>query len=95
MVRNKEEVFSFKVGKALAGVIRRLPNRSEFFRAAILSALEHACPLCQGTGILTPEQKKHWDAFARDHAVSHCRDCNAVYLTCNGVGRARKAGEHA
>lgn len=95
MVRNKETAFSFKVGKALAGVIRRLPNRSEFFRAAILSALEHACPLCQGTGILSPEQKKHWDAFARDHAVSHCRDCNAVYLTCNGSSRKRKAEANA
>jgi hypothetical protein len=94
LVRNKDSVISFKVGGALAGVIRRLPNRSEFIRAAVLSALEHACPLCQGTGILTPEQKKHWDAFARDHTVSHCRDCDAVYLTCTGVGRNRKAGAH-
>jgi len=22
--------------------------------------------------------------------VSHCRDCNAVYLTCNGQSRRRK-----
>ena len=82
MVRNKDEVISFKVGSALARVIRRLPNRSEFIRAAVLSALDHACPLCQGTGLMSPEQKKHWDAFSRDHTVKHCQECDALYLTC-------------
>ena len=51
-------------------------------RAAVLSALDHACPLCQGTGLMSPEQKRHWEAFTRDHAVKHCQECNALYLTC-------------
>jgi hypothetical protein len=79
----KDEVITFKAGASLAQAIRRMPNRSEFIRAAILSAMDHACPLCQGTGILTPEQKKHWVAFARDHRVTQCRDCDAVYLECD------------
>jgi hypothetical protein len=88
-MRNKDEVISFKVGSALARVIRRLPNRSAFIRAAVLSALDHACPLCQGTGIMSPEQKKHWDAFSRDHAVRRCQECNALYLSCGSArGRA-------
>lgn len=82
MAAGKDEVISFKVGSALARAIRRLPNRSQFIRAAVLSALDHACPLCQGTGIMTPEQKKHWDAFARDHRVKHCQQCDALYLSC-------------
>ncbi len=82
MARGKDEVISFKVGPALARTIRRLPNRSEFIRTAVLSALEHACPLCQGTGIMTPEQKKHWDAFSRDHTVKHCQLCDALYISC-------------
>jgi hypothetical protein len=82
MARSKGEVISFKVGPALARTIRHLPNRSEFIRAAVLSALEHACPLCQGTGIMTPEQKRHWDAFARDHTVKHCQQCDALYISC-------------
>lgn len=91
MLHNKDEVISFKVGAALARVIRRLPNRSEFIRAAVLSALDHACPLCQGTGIMTPEQKKHWDGFARDHEVKHCRECDALYLTCGSTAVGREA----
>ena len=86
MLRNKDEVISFKVGSALARVIRRLPNRSQFIRAAVLSAMDHACPLCQGTGIMSPEQKKHWDSFARDHAVKHCQECDALYLSCGSKG---------
>ncbi len=82
MARGKGEVISFKVGAALARTIRRLPNRSEFIRAAVLSALEHACPLCQGTGIMTPEQKKHWETFTRDHTVKHCQQCDALYISC-------------
>ena len=82
MSATKDEVITFKVGASLAEAIRHIPNRSEFIRAAILSALEHACPLCQGTGILSPEQKRHWAEFSRHHRVAQCRDCDAVYLTC-------------
>jgi len=53
-------VISFKVDAALAEEIRQLPNRSDFIRKAILAAMENTCPLCQGTGIITPEQKPHW-----------------------------------
>lgn len=84
----KDEVISFKAGASLAQAIRKIPNRSEFIRAAILSAMDHACPLCQGTGILTPEQKRHWDAFARDHKVRQCRDCDALYLECDSGHRS-------
>jgi hypothetical protein len=91
MLRSKDEVISFKVGAALARVIRRLPNRSEFIRAAVLSALDHACPLCQGTGLMSPEQKRHWEAFSRDHALKHCQECDALYLTCGSAGGKARA----
>jgi hypothetical protein len=82
----KDEVISFKAEASLAEAIRNLPNRSAFIRAAILSALDHACPLCQGTGIMTPEQKRHWEIFAENHYLSHCRDCDALYLVCSTGG---------
>jgi len=87
--RVKDEVITFKVGGSLAKVIRRLPNRSEFIREAVLAALDHACPLCQGSGILTPEQTRHWDAFARGHTLSHCSDCDGLLLACSPARRAR------
>ena len=70
MSDSKQEIISFKVDPALAEIIRMQTNRSEFIRKAILNALENNCPLCQGTGIITPQQKAHWDSFMQSHAVS-------------------------
>jgi hypothetical protein len=74
MSSHKDEVITFKAEASLAEAIRNLPNRSAFIRAAILSALDHACPLCQGTGIMTPEQKRHWDTFSETHCSSEDPD---------------------
>jgi len=78
----KSEVITFKVDEDLAQIIQRMPNKSEFIRQAVLSALDSACPLCQGTGSLTPAQKKHWDLFAAHHQLEECDDCHAVHLHC-------------
>ncbi len=79
---NKPEVISFKADQALLQAMAGIPNRSEFIRAAILSALEGVCPLCRGTGILTPAQQEHWREFARHHAVRQCHECQALHLVC-------------
>lgn len=78
----KQETITFKVDGVFAQMIRRLPNRSEFIRTAVLNALENTCPLCQGSGIITPEQKTHWERFLEHHRVERCETCNSVYLTC-------------
>lgn len=86
----KSDLITFKVDPSLAEAIERLPNRSEFIRKAILAALTNTCPLCQGTGVLTPEQREHWEGFTRSHKVERCDDCQAVHLQCNreaGKGR--------
>jgi hypothetical protein len=84
--RKKQEIITFKVEKSLASAMRGIPNRSEFIRAAILAALDSACPLCLGTGILSPEQKRHWHRFATDHSVNECDECHAMHLVCS-VGK--------
>ena len=80
----KAEVISFKADQALLEAMAAIPNRSEFIRNAILAALNGVCPLCQGTGILSPQQKRHWQSFARHHQVRRCGDCQALHLVCNG-----------
>jgi len=78
----KNEIITFKVDGSLAELIHRLPNKSEFIRQAVMTALENTCPLCQGTGSLNPDQKKHWDEFASHHVIEQCGDCNAVHIHC-------------
>ena len=82
MKKIKDEIVTFKVDGALLEMLETLPNRSEFIRKALLSALENVCPLCQGSGTLSPNQKKHWMMFIEDHSLRQCNDCQEVYLVC-------------
>lgn len=80
--KKKEEIITFKVDESLAKKLSGISNRSDFIRRAILSALESACPLCMGTGVLTPEQKEHWDEFSQTHTIGECSSCHAQYIIC-------------
>ena len=81
-VKPMESVITFKADASLMEALRSIPNRSEFIRAAILAALDNHCPLCGGTGVLTPRQKTHWEVFARHHPLRECTDCHEVHLVC-------------
>ena len=83
----KEEIITFKADASLARAMRGVPNRSEFIRSAIQAALEGTCPLCRGTGTLTPEQRRHWEAFAQCHSLRTCDDCHAIHLVCLAAGQ--------
>ncbi len=83
MNRRKAEIITFKADASLRAAMEGIPNRSEFIRAAVLSALESVCPLCKGTGILTPNQKQHWASLSRDHSIEECGECHEVTLVCS------------
>ena len=100
MAGKKHDIITFKADKSLSRSMQGIPNRSEFIRAAILAALDSACPLCKGTGILTPDQRAHWQSFATSHSVEKCDDCEAVHLVCDArkgdrihgtLGKARRS----
>ena len=80
--KRKQEIITFKVDQSLSGAMRQIPNRSEFIRSAIQTALEGVCPLCSGSGTLSPDQRRHWDRFAEKHTVEQCNDCQAIHLVC-------------
>ncbi len=88
--RKKHEIITFKVDEPLREAMLGIPNRSEFIRAAILSALDSLCPLCKGSGILTPDQRKHWVKFTEHHALAECEDCHAVHLVCEAGTEANQ-----
>jgi hypothetical protein len=91
----KQEVVTFKVDETLMEIIKDIPNRSEFIRHAILQALDNVCPLCQGSGIFSPSQKKHWDEFLQHHHVERCDECNEIFISCETApGTAETAVEH-
>ena len=81
----KEEIITFKADETLAGLLKQIPNRSDFIRKALLQALGNECPLCHGSGALTPNQMNHWERFAKYHSISKCDTCNEFYLICDAV----------
>jgi hypothetical protein len=89
----KQEIVTLKVDRALWEALQGVPNRSEFIRAAILVAMDSVCPLCKGTGILTPDQRRHWQQFAKNHPLQECHDCHAMHLICVAEEEDREGGE--
>lgn len=92
MPNHKHSIVTFKAEGSLVEALRGLPNRSEFIRAAILAALENVCPLCQGTGLLKPQQKMHWAKFTEDHALRECGDCHEWHIVCRRAPAERVHG---
>jgi len=78
----KEAIITFKVDATLSEAMKGVANRSEFIRSAVLAALDSTCPLCSGSGVLTPNQMRHWQEFAVSHAFEECRDCHEFRLVC-------------
>ena len=84
-MKKKQEIITFKVDEDLGEAMRDIPNRSKFIRSAIMAALGSVCPLCNGTGMLTPNQKRHWDDFAADHPLRRCKQCDERVLVCSNA----------
>lgn len=76
------EVLTFKVDKSLKKLLAGVPNRSEFIRNAILTALNSVCPFCKGTGVLSGHRKEHWDNLLNTHQVEECEECHEIILEC-------------
>lgn len=81
-MKKKERVISFKVDGKLAEDLDKIPNKSDFIRKAIETALVGKCPLCNGMGVLTREQQKHMQHFLTLHSLETCEKCDAVHFVC-------------
>lgn len=88
---NKPRIVTFKADDSLLGALEGVDNRSEFIRLAVLAALDNICPLCKGRGLLTPNQKTHWSAFAGSHGLEECDDCHELRLVCHSRPRRGRA----
>jgi hypothetical protein len=95
MKKEKLDIITFKVPESLRDAMKGIPNRSEFIRAAVVTALDSICPLCKGTGVIMPNQRPHWDQFVTHHHFEECETCNAVHVVCecdaNEEGYVHKA----
>jgi len=93
MKKNKQEIITFKADHSLLEAMRGIPNRSEFIRNAILTSLDSACPICNGTGILSRYQKRHLDHFILDHPLRECSECNELFFICEHIDTGEAKGD--
>jgi len=89
MKRAKQDIITFKADASLLEAMKDIPNRSEFIRNAILAALDSACPLCSGTGVLSQHQKRHLDDFLADHSLKECEECHDLKFVCSRTGESK------
>lgn len=85
MAQKRQSIVTFKADESILQALGGVENRSAFIRAAILSALDNLCPVCQGTGLLTPNQRRHWEELSGSHAVEECADCHERRLICHAA----------
>lgn len=91
MSKPKTVTITFKADETLALTLRGVPNRSEFIRNAVLAAMDNACPLCRGTGILPPTEHNHWRRFLEGHRLTECVECHESYWVCASRGAGDKS----
>lgn len=82
MSSSGQSTITFKVEEQLAQSLRGIPNRSAFIRNAILSALGNLCPLCQGSGVLDPGHRQHWEKIRATHPIEQCGECGTTGIVC-------------
>jgi hypothetical protein len=91
--QGKQQIVTFKADEALVAAMEGIPNRSQFIRSAILAALDGVCPLCRGTGVLTANQRRHWQEFSRTHTVQRCEQCHEGRMVCTVRDPAPAVGD--
>ncbi len=71
----KTAVVAFKVEAELAEFLDKLPNKSAFIREAIAAQLKMACPLCNGSGVVSRGVHNHYASLLPQLNSRECDGC--------------------
>jgi hypothetical protein len=71
----KTAVVAFKVEAELAEFLNKLPNKSAFIRKAIAAQLKMACPLCNGSGVVSRGVHDHYASLLPQLNMRNCDGC--------------------
>ena len=71
----KTAVVAFKVEEELAEFLNKLPNKSAFIRKAIAAQMKIACPLCNGSGVVSRGIHDHYSPLLSKFDSRGCDGC--------------------
>ena len=74
----KTAVVAFKVEEELAEFLNKLPNKSAFIRKAIAAQMKMACPLCNGSGVVSRGVHDHYAPLLSHLNSRNCDGCGNV-----------------
>jgi hypothetical protein len=74
-LKGKQRVVTFKVEEEMAAFLDDMPNKSEFIRKAILSALMEPCPVCQGKGSVPRSLRRDLETLFEKQQFVPCSYC--------------------
>jgi hypothetical protein len=82
----KTAVVAFKVEEELAEFLNKLPNKSAFIRKAIASQMKMACPLCNGSGVVSRGLHDHFTPLLKQLQSRNCDACGTEMPLPNDPG---------
>jgi len=71
----KQRVVTSKVEEEVAAFLAGMPNKSEFIRKALLSALLEPCPICHGRGSVPQSLRRDLEKILSKHKFVACSYC--------------------
>lgn len=73
--KHKQRVVTFKVEEEFAAFLDEMPNKSEFIRKALLSALMEPCPVCNGKGSVPQSLRRDLEEVFKKQQFVPCSYC--------------------
>ena len=73
--KSKQRIVTFKVEEDVAAFLDSMPNKSEFIRKALLSALLEPCPVCNGKGSVPRSLRRDLETIFQKQQLVPCSFC--------------------
>lgn len=73
--KSKHRIVTFKVEEDVAAFLDTMPNKSDFIRRALLSALLEPCPVCHGKGSVPRTLRQELDVILKKQELVPCNYC--------------------
>ncbi|HEY3322607.1 MAG TPA: hypothetical protein VGP72_19275 [Planctomycetota bacterium] len=86
--KSLHKVVTFKVESEVAEFLDAMPNKSEFIRKALLSALLEPCPVCNGKGSVPRSLRRDLETIFSKQQLVPCSYCGYDFPL--GTEKARK-----
>jgi hypothetical protein len=90
----KSEVVAFKVEAELAEFLNKLPNKSAFIRSSIVAQMKMACPLCNGSGVVSRGVHNHFAPLIDQFSSRNCDNCGTTLPLPNDPGELSPEHRH-